>query len=303
MSAIQGLVACLVILGCLATPVNSGSLEHADLEALITGGRWSEAEAAAQAVVNEDPLDAMGWYLLGRTLFERGRAVDLDASVSHLSRAVSLEPGFAPAWFWLGRASGQLAGSGSLMKRINLAGQSREAFAKALELEPDSFEYAYALVQFYLRAPAMVGGGREKAEDVIQQFKGQRPAESLLLKASLALANNDDGEVLALLSEVGDMEDRLIRRTWKEIALHLGRRQLSEQWWDAAVTTFRLIIERLPDLPAGYLELGRALEGNGRIDEAREAYRRGAQLAPDRPVAEARKVRLEATPKSNPVED
>jgi tetratricopeptide (TPR) repeat protein len=280
MSAIQGFVACLVILGCLATPVVAGSLEHADLEALITGGRWSEAEAAAQAVVNEDPLDAMGWYLLGRTLFERGRAADLDDAVSHLSRAVSLEPGFAPAWFWLGRASGQLAGSGSLMKRINLAGQSREAFAKALELDPDNFEYAYALVQFYLRAPAIVGGSEGKAEGVFQDFSGRRPKEKRLLEAAISLVGRDDERVLLLLTEVGDSDDRLIRRTWKEIALPLGQRQLADQTWDEAVRTYRLVTERMPNLPAGYLGLGRALEGSGDVEGAQRAYDEHTRLTP-----------------------
>ena len=279
MSAIQGLVACLVILGCLAAPVVAGSLEYADPEALITGGHWSEAEAAAQAIVNEDPLDAMGWYLLGRTLFERGRAVDLDAAVSHLSRAVSLEPGFAPAWFWLGRASGQLAGSGSLMKRINLAAQSREAFAKALELDPDNFEYAYALVQFYLRAPAMVGGSKGKAEDVIQKFSGEYPEEKLLLEASVSLAGHDDERVLLLLLEAGDSDDRLVRRTWKEIALHLGQRQLADQTWNEAVRTYRLVTERMPNLPAGYVGLGRALDERGDGEGAQRAYDEYARLS------------------------
>jgi tetratricopeptide (TPR) repeat protein len=280
MSVIQGFVAFLVTLGCLATPVVEGSPEHADPEALITGGRWSEAEAATQAIVNEDPLDAMGWYLLGRTQFERGRAADLDDAVAHLSRAVSIEPGLAPAWFWLGRASDQLAGRGNLMKRMNLAGRSREAFAKALELDPENFEYAYALIQFYLRAPAMVGGSVGKAEGVIQNFSGRRPGEKLLLEASVSLAGHDDEQVLLLLTQASESDDRLIRRTWKEIALHLGRRQLSDQTWDEAVRTFRLVTDRMPDLPAGYLGLSRALEGNGDFEGARQACDEHARLDP-----------------------
>jgi len=285
----------LILLVSLATPVLAESPETSDPEALMTAGLWTEAETAAQTMVAQEPSNALGWYFLGRALFERGRPADLGDAVSHLSRAVSLEPGFAPAWYWLGRASGQLAGSGGLMERIRLAGKTREAFAGALELDPENFEYAYALVQFYLRAPVMVGGGREKAEEVSLRFTGQKPGEKLLLEASVSLAGNDDERVVSLLSEVGDMDDRSIRSTWKEIALQLGRRQLSEQLWNAAAGTYGLIIERLPDLPVGYLGIGRALEGNGRIDEAREAYGRCVTLAPGSPAAEDAKNRLNAT--------
>lgn len=288
-----GIFTFLGLVVSLATLALAKSPEVADPEALLTAGRWSEAETAAQTMVKEDPSGATGWYFLGRALFERGRPADLGDAVLHLSRAVSLEPGLAPAWFWLGRASGQLAGSGGLVERMRLAGRSRDAFARALELDPENLEYAYALVQFYLRAPAMVGGDSEKAEDLIERFVGQEPAEKLLLEASFSLAGSDDERVVSLLSKVGDMDDRTIRRIWKEIALQLGRRQLSVQLWDAAVRTYQLIIERLPDLPAGYLGLGRAFEGNGRIDEACEAYGRCLKIAPGNPAAEAAKARLD----------
>jgi tetratricopeptide (TPR) repeat protein len=289
---LAGIFTFLGLLVSLASLALAESPEAADPEALMTAGRWSEAETAARTMVKEEPSGAIGWYFLGRALFERGRPADLGDAVSHLSRAISLEPGLAPAWFWLGRASGQLAGSGGLVERMRLAGKSRDAFARALELDPENLEYAYALVQFYLRAPAMVGGGSGKAEDIIDRFVGRRPAEKLLLEASFSLAGNDDERVVLQLSEVGDMDDRLIRRIWTEIALQLGRRQLSVHLWDAAVRTYRLIIERLPDLPAGYLGLGRALEGSGRIDEARKTYGRCVELAPGDPAAEAAIARL-----------
>jgi tetratricopeptide (TPR) repeat protein len=285
-------------LGLLVVPAAlalAESPDAADPEALMAAGHWSEAETAAQTMVREEPSGAMGWYFLGRVLFERGRPADLSDAASHLSRAVSLEPGLAPAWFWLGRASGQMAGSGGLVERMRLAGDSRKAFARALELDPESFEFAYALVQFYLHAPAMVGGGSEKAEEVIERFVGRNPAEKLLLEASVSLAGRDDERVVALLSEVGGMDDPMIQRNWREIALQLGRRQLSVHLWNAAVRTYQLIVERLPDLPAGYLGLGRALEGSGRIDEAFEAYGRCVELAPGIPAAVAAKARLDSS--------
>jgi hypothetical protein len=147
----------------------------------------------------------------------------LDAAISHLAQAVSLEPEFAPAWFWLGRASGQSAGSGGLVERIQLAGKTRDAFALAFERNPDNFGYAYALVQFHLRAPGIVGGGSEKARDVIGRFTGRRPEGRRLLEASYSLAENDEDRTLSLLSEVDNLDDGIIRRIWKEIALHLGQ--------------------------------------------------------------------------------
>jgi tetratricopeptide (TPR) repeat protein len=248
---------------------------------------FPEREAEARRRVLTDTEDADVWLGLGRVLFEQGRPEDLDEALRSLNRAVALDPGLAPAWFWLGRASGQAAGQGGVLKRIQLAGRAREAFARAVELEPDSFEYTYALIQFHLRAPALAGGSRDRAADLADRFDPDRSDERALLAAAVRLADRDHAGAGEQLDRVGPFGDPLVAETWATLAGELGAALLERERWPEAVEAYRRVTTRLPDGAAGWLGLGRALEGAGRPGEAADAFRHCLKAALPGPVAEA----------------
>ena len=140
---------------------------------LLGTGSWPAAEAAARRQVSVDTDDAGPWLQLGRVLFEQGRPEDLEEAIACLERAVELEPGLAAAWFWLGRTGGQAAGGGGVLNRIRKAGKARAAFTRAAALEPGNFQFTYALIQFHLQAPAMVGGDVQKAATLADAVRHQ----------------------------------------------------------------------------------------------------------------------------------
>jgi len=48
---------------------------------------------------------------------------------------------------------------------------------------------------------------------------------------------------------------------------------------DDAIAEYRTVIENDPDYVATYYQLGKALQSQGRVDDAREAYRTGIAVA------------------------
>ncbi len=88
---------------------------------------------------------------------------DLDAAATAGEKAVSLDPKSADAHLWLGRAYGQKAMKASVFSQMGLAKKCRTAFEKSVELDGTNVEARWDLMQYYLRAPGIVGGGKDKA--------------------------------------------------------------------------------------------------------------------------------------------
>lgn len=88
---------------------------------------------------------------------------ELDAAATAGEKAVALDPKSADAHLWLGRAYGQKAMKASLFSQMGLAKKCRKAFERSVELDGTSVEARWDLMQYYLRAPGIVGGGTDKA--------------------------------------------------------------------------------------------------------------------------------------------
>lgn len=88
---------------------------------------------------------------------------DLDGAASSGEKAVAADPKSADAHLWLGRAYGQKAMKASLFSQMGLAKKCRASFEKSVELDGSSVEARWDLMQYYLRAPGIVGGGTDKA--------------------------------------------------------------------------------------------------------------------------------------------
>jgi tetratricopeptide (TPR) repeat protein len=287
------LAACCLGLVLFASAASRG---ETDLEVLRERGDWSGAEALARRQVSADTGDPLAWRDLGRVLFERGRPEDLEEALAALERAVALDPGLASAWFWQGRAAGQAAGGGGVLKRIRLAGKSRDAFGRAVALEPESFLFTYALVQFHLQAPALVGGDARTAAALAAGFPESRPDERALLEAAVRLAARDLAGAWVWLEGVEVSADPLVAATWETLTGELGFARLRTKDWAEALEVYQKVTERLPEVASGWLGLGRALAGLERTGEAAAACRQCLFLAPSGPVAEAAQAVLAGLP-------
>src|SRR5271166_4832554 len=67
-----------------------------------------------------------------------------------------------------------------------LAKKVRLEFERAVELDPKSSEARTNLAQFYLQAPPVVGGGKDKARAQVEALAGFDPAAADYLTGQLA---------------------------------------------------------------------------------------------------------------------
>jgi cytochrome c-type biogenesis protein CcmH/NrfG len=157
-------------------------------EALLAQGRVDDAINSLQTKVNSAPSDAESYNLLCRAYY----VVDKwDDAVKTCQRAVSLQPSNSDFHLWLGRAYGEKASRTNFLSAVGLAKKVDNEFETAVRLDPRNLEARADLAEFYIDAPGIVGGGKDKAQEEARDIAKLDAAQGELVEAWLAEKNKD----------------------------------------------------------------------------------------------------------------
>jgi len=259
--------------------------------ALLAAGRADDAINTLRSKITSSPSDAEAHNLLCRVYFSMG---DWDRGI----------------------AACEKADTANFLSAASLAGKVRNEFEAAVRLDPNNVEARSDLGEFYLEAPGIVGGGRDKAEAQAQALAALDPAKADYLKGRLAEKRKDfaaaereyraaieasHGSALTWFNLAlffrhrerwSDMEDAINHAVSAqvdrpEIIMESGEVLLrSGRNFPAAVQYLRRYlalnskVEEAPAFKAHYL-LGTALEKQGDKQGAAQEYRAALSLARD----------------------
>ncbi len=157
---------------------------------LLTSGRVDEAVTELQKQVAARTTDAEVFHMLCRAYYS---LENWDQAVKAGERAVELAPNKSAYHMWLGRAYGQKADNASIISAPGLAKRARKEFEKAVELNANDVSARSDLAEFYVEAPGIVGGGKDKARAQAEVLAKQQPALGHWVKARLAEKDKDLG--------------------------------------------------------------------------------------------------------------
>ena len=155
---------------------------------LIANGRVDEALSALNGQIHQAPNDAAAHNFICRAYFSLG---DWDRGIAACEKAVSLAPQNSDYHLWLGRAYGEKADRVNFMAAASLAGHVRTEFEIAVRLNPNNVDAHSDLAEFYLEAPGIVGGGRDKAVHEAELLLTLAPARAHWVNARLAEKKRD----------------------------------------------------------------------------------------------------------------
>jgi len=127
--------------------------------------------------------DAESLHLLSRAYYAMER---WDDAVKCGERAVALRPNNAYYHLWVAREYGKKAANSNPMTAAATARKARNEFERAVQLDPSSVEARLDLAQYYTEAPAIMGGGLDKARDQAAQVAKYNSAKSHLMLARVA---------------------------------------------------------------------------------------------------------------------
>ena len=152
----------------------------------------------AAAAVHGAPADDA--LKQGQALFRDGK---LHEAAEALEKATELAPGNAEAHHLLGATYGRQAEAASMFGKMRLAGRIKDEFERAVALAPETVDYRESLLTFYLAAPAVAGGGIDKAKVQATEIAKRDPVRGELAWASIAMAEDKPDEALGAWYQLG----------------------------------------------------------------------------------------------------
>ena len=291
-----------------ASAPSSGVLGGAE-KALLDG----HADAAAETLQNllaTDPANGPAHLLLCRVWLSEALAAQAAAECQ-----AALANGLArdsAAQDWTGRALGHQAEHAGMIAGLKLALQVRNALETAVNLDPGSEAACVDLGEYYTTAPAIVGGGKEKALALAARIEANLPAVSHRIRAMQAEKDKDlstaEAEFQAEV-EVGHTPGAMVdlaafyaRRHQSQKAIETARQTIAadrkldatvveaagilddERQTEAALQTLRAYLargDRSDSAPAcrAHTTLGNLLARRGEKTEARAEFEQALNLA------------------------
>ncbi|MDZ7291058.1 MAG: tetratricopeptide repeat protein [candidate division KSB1 bacterium] len=275
---------------------------------LFQARKFDEAKNFFSDFIKTHPQDARAAYYLGRVSLVDN---DFDAAIEWFERALEIEKDSALCHLWLGRAYGRKAMSANIIKKASLAKKVLAEFEQAVRLAPDNLEARFALLQYYIMAPGIMGGSKGKAREQAQEIKtynllqghiafgmiyeSEKQYDQAQAEYQNAIAAFPDSiqayDALALLFQRREQYDEAIALTNDVIArfpdkrkdsyLRLGQLHVQMKQYDKALASFDQALALDREYWNGYYQIGRlgALSGQY-LDRAEQGLKIFIENAP-----------------------
>jgi len=154
----------------------------------LKAGRMNDAVALLRAATQEKSNDAEAWHLLSRAYLVLER---WDEAVKAGEKATALQPNNSGYHLWLGRAYGYQAERAPFWKAWGMAKKVRVEFERAVAINSANVDAMSDLAQFYIEAPAILGGGKDKATKQAELIAQHDAAAAHWVRGRLAEVNKD----------------------------------------------------------------------------------------------------------------
>ena len=174
------IIALLFFLGFPSSSPTVGNLD--DAIRFYQKGEFKEAVSLLQQMRSNSPDNADVRLWLGKSYL---KVRDWDNAVQEMEKNTQLRPSSAQSHLWLGRACGARAAHSFFVKALGWARRVIKEFETANRLSPENLDVRFDLLDFYLAAPAMVGGGKEKADAEAQAIAKLDPRKGYNARAAI----------------------------------------------------------------------------------------------------------------------
>lgn len=172
---------CTLILGgqvwALGSPASSPCPAPPAIASNLKAGKYDQTIAVLQKQIARNPKDGQAALWLARSFLDVGK---YDQAVAFAQQAVNLSPQCSEAHFWLARSEGIKA---EKTRSFWLARKSKLEYEKAVKLDPDNLMARRDLMEFYLEAPWILGGSKDKAWAEVQAIASRSTLQGDLARA------------------------------------------------------------------------------------------------------------------------
>ncbi len=154
-----------------------------DAEALFEAEKYQEAKPLFEAYLKDHPGHAETQEYLGDIA---SFAKDWDTAIDYYENLVEKDDSNADYHFKYGGAMGMKALEISRIRALSYIGDIKRELQRAAKLDPNHIEARWALVEFYIQLPGIIGGSEKKAIKYANQLAKISPVDGHLANGYIA---------------------------------------------------------------------------------------------------------------------
>ncbi len=260
-TALTSAIAALLLLGAQGASAS-------DYSALMKARKYPEMERLASAKLAQDPANAEAMAARTDAILAGGDETRIGEAVKQAEQCVAAQANNAGCHLVLGKALGSKAMNGGMMSAMGYAGTIRDSFKKAVELDPRNLDARFSLLQFYMMAPGIMGGGSSKAEALATQTIAVNADAGKLMQSMLALSDGKlaKAEADAVAVHAGTDDELLVQQEAQLV--NVAFKFMADKKFADAERVFRDTLKRFPDSDNSHYGIARVQQEQGKHREA-----------------------------------
>ena len=251
-----------------------------EFDALIKAKKFAEAERAINAKLAIEPNNVNALVAKTDLILTEGKESRLGEATKIAEQCITAHSSNSQCHEALGNVLGNKALKDG-WSAISYAGKIRDSFQKAIELDAKNFSARSSLMQFYLGAPSIVGGGTSKAKDLIVDTIKVSPIAGALLQANFDIKEEKldraEAALLAITANSIEGSDDLTN-IHKNLLSSLGHNYINAKRYGDCERIFREFSQRFPENIGAPYGMGRSLQEQGKHKEALPHFEKALSL-------------------------
>ena len=152
-------------------------------EKLYVKENFASAKTGFETVLKQNPNHLKTIQYLGEIACH---LKSWDQALFYFGRLKNIRPTQADYYYLYGGALALKATSVNKFKALGMINDIRESFEKAIELNPKHIEARWALIEYYIQLPYLLGGGENKAMRYANELTQLSPVDGYLSKGHIA---------------------------------------------------------------------------------------------------------------------
>lgn len=254
-------------LAILALLLSGSALAADEYAPLLKAKKYTEVERAASIRLTREPANTDALYARSKALVELndGRT---EEAVSAGEACVAAQPANSRCQLALGNALGVKALQGSMLAAMGYIGTIRGSLVKAVQLDPANIEARFSLLQFYLQAPGVAGGSKDKARTLASQTTSVSADAAKLMAAIIERNSGNPAQAEALALSVRVPVSDELADEQLDLLYSLGAGYVKDKKMADAERVFKTMQQRFPDSEQTLFGGARLLQEQGKHREA-----------------------------------
>lgn len=259
----------------MAPPVQASSFTAA-----LKARNYQEAERGANAALAVNARDPAALAAKIDAIVALAPDTRIDEAVGLAEQCVAFHPRLSECHEGLGNALGAKALNAGVLSAMGYAGKIRDAFRRAIELDPKNTGARFSLLQYYLAAPGIVGGGVDHARALSIETGKLNPEASQLMLALIEVNEGDLAQAERLVRATPVAPGAALAESRRDVLWSIGGSHLNAKRFADSDRVFRELQAGYPNSELGAFGLARSLQEQGKHAEAVPLFENALAIYP-----------------------